>query len=502
MTKRSSIGTGRDTRRVRSWRERNERGAALVLTVMIAVVLAGLGVAAMTRATKEATLSGLEAERASSFEAAQGGVDDYIAKMTEDHQYYLHYVHPAESTRRRTNGALIANGGTWPSENVWTYPSGRDTWKTLTNGYEFNLQIIPPTNTAVATTIIASGRRTGSTRSLRTIEVQVRGTSVADFQMFAASDITVGSGATTNGRYYAGVDPTNVNVKHNVTHNGTYNADVLAEGQVLGTGTTGPLHPEALKIDSLTVSKPTLRQVIGPNPPLFNNFSTALSEVERASQGATGGGIYLNDTTGTVAGWAIRFKSTGYLDVYSCTKNAGKNLADGTTAQRPVCNTATPYKSNVAVPTIGAIYSQQTVMVSGAVKGRVTVVTQGDAILGDPIAAVTSNYGSLSYVTPGQDVLGIIANLDVIVPYWTASDTSVVGAYIALTGARHSWNSDGSHNSFTHTGATASNKSPFMDMFATRTYNYDANLQFLQPPFYPVLEKAYSILRFREITPP
>lgn len=500
MMKRSSVGAGRGSRRAGSWRTRDDRGAALVLTVMIAVVLAGLGVAAMTRATKEATLSGLEAERAASFEAAQGGVDDYIAKMTEDHQYYLHYVHPAESTRRRANGALVANGGVWPStESTWIYPSGRDRWKTLTNGYEFNLQIVGPSAGVVATTIIASGRRTGSTRSLRTIEVQVRGTSVADFQMFAASDITVGSAATTNGRYYAGVDPANVTIKHNVTHNGHANADVLAEGQVLGNPIMGP---DALKIDGLTVSKPTLRQVIGPNPPLFNSFSTALSEVERASQGASGGGLYLNDTTGTVAGWAIRFKSTGYLDVYSCTKNSGKNLADGTTAQRPVCNTTTPFKSNIAVPTIGAIYSQQTVMVSGAVKGRVTVVTQGDAILGDPIGAVTSNYGSLSYVTPGQDVLGIIANLDVIVPYWSASDTSVVGAYIALTGARHSWNSDGSHNSFAHTGATASNKSPFMDMFATRTYNYDANLQFLQPPFYPVLEKAYSILRFREITPP
>ena len=500
MTKRSSIGVGRDGRRARSWRARNERGAALVLTVMIAVVLAGLGVAAMTRAPKEATLSGLEAERAASFEAAQGGVDDYIAKMTEDHQYYLHYVHPAESTRRRASGALVANGGAWPStESTWIYPSGRDKWKTLTNGYEFNLQIVGPSNGVVATTIIASGRRTGSTRSLRTIEVQVRGTSVADFQMFAAADITVGATATTNGRYYAGVDPTNINIKHNVTHNGTYNADVLAEGRVLGTGTPGAGHLDALKIDSLTVAKPTLRQVIGPDPPLFNKFSTALAEVERASQGATGGGLYLNDLSGTVAGWAIQFKSTGTLDVWSCTKNAGKNLADGTTAQRPVC--VTKVKADYPVPTIGAIYSQQSVMVSGAVKGRVTIVTQGDAILGDPKGTVTSNYGSLSYVTPGQDVLGIIANLDVIVPYWSASDTSVVGAYIALTGARHSWNSDGSHNSFTHTGATASNKSPFMDMFATRTYNYDANLQFLQPPFYPVLEKAYAIMRFREITP-
>ena len=34
--------------------------------------------------------------------------------------------------------------------------------------------------------------------------------------------------------------------------------------------------------------------------------------------------------------------------------------------------------------------------------------------------------------------------------------------------------------------------------FDTRIYNYDPNLSNLQPPFLPVLEEAYKILRYRE----
>jgi hypothetical protein len=38
-----------------------------------------------------------------------------------------------------------------------------------------------------------------------------------------------------------------------------------------------------------------------------------------------------------------------------------------------------------------------------------------------------------------------------------------------------------------------------MDMFDTRIYNYDPTPQSLQPPWFPTVDDAYTIVLFREL---
>jgi hypothetical protein len=108
---------------------------------------------------------------------------------------------------------------------------------------------------------------------------------------------------------------------------------------------------------------------------------------------------------------------------------------------------------------------------------------------------------NISYVTPGQDVLGLVAKNDVIVAQWAPYDVTIRGSLLAQTGARHSWSSDGSHGTATFIGSTATNKSPYMDMFQVRNYNYDTNLAFLPPPWFPTVDGAYTVALFREVKP-
>ena len=72
---------------------------------------------------------------------------------------------------------------------------------------------------------------------------------------------------------------------------------------------------------------------------------------------------------------------------------------------------------------------------------------------------------------------------------------------IAQNGARHSWNSCGCKGTATHTGSSASNQHPYMDMFQVRNYDYDTTLQYLPPPWFPVLDEAYTVALFREVNP-
>jgi hypothetical protein len=143
------------------------------------------------------------------------------------------------------------------------------------------------------------------------------------------------------------------------------------------------------------------------------------------------------------------------------------------------------------VPANGAVYAAQTVIVSGAVKGRLTVASNNDVLVAD----------DLTYVEPGVDVLGLIARQSMIVPRWAPANLDWSAATIAISGNWRSYLTSATHGTMNFTGSTATNLGGHMSMFDTRNYLYDTNLLFLQPPYFPVLEEAYTVLFFREVNP-
>ncbi len=40
-----------------------------------------------------------------------------------------------------------------------------------------------------------------------------------------------------------------------------------------------------------------------------------------------------------------------------------------------------------------------------------------------------------------------------------------------------------------------------MSQFQTRVYNWDTSLSYLQPPWFPTIDFAYTVLLFRELPP-
>ena len=51
----------------------------------------------------------------------------------------------------------------------------------------------------------------------------------------------------------------------------------------------------------------------------------------------------------------------------------------------------------------------------------------------------------------------------------------------------------------TFMGSTATAQGGQMSMFDTRNYNYDDSLLYLQPPWFPTIGDAYTVLLFREL---
>ena len=129
--------------------------------------------------------------------------------------------------------------------------------------------------------------------------------------------------------------------------------------------------------------------------------------------------------------------------------------------------------------------------------GRVTVTSNNDIVIGN----------NISYATGTNSVLGLVAANNMIVAYWApynltwSAATIATGGYWADTCDPHLFGYGcGTHGTMTFNGSTATNKGGSMSMFGTRTYNYDQNLLWLLPPWFPSVDKPYTVLLQRELT--
>jgi Tfp pilus assembly protein PilX len=140
---------------------RAEDGQTLVLVLSLIMLMSALATVLVAVVLGGTTRTTHTVEQQTAYQAAEAGIDDYTSKLVEDSLYYAHTVHPGEATRKATNGTLVVAGSAWPYDLNWTYPNGKNTWRSLPNGYEYDLEITPPsaaTNNAI--TILSTGRGT------------------------------------------------------------------------------------------------------------------------------------------------------------------------------------------------------------------------------------------------------------------------------------------------------------------------------------------------------
>lgn len=450
-----------------------EQGIGMVLVVLIGAMLTLMSVILIDQVRGESDRSVHQVYGGTSFQAAEAGVDDYVSKLVDDRLYYLHYVHPGEATRQ--GSTTVAAGGAWNGEQAWAYPNGKDAWRRVPVGcaasdpqcYEYNLRVYPPAANSQYVRIVAAGRKVGATSDLRVIETYVRPSSLADYYRVVNGDVGWGTGATTNGKIYA---------NGNITHDGIATADIFAEADITGSVV---LQNGAQRYDDDT--NPDIRSKI-PNPIDFTSFLTSFTDIERASQL---GGVYLNDAGNDA--WRLTFNAVGTVTVEACDAAGGSTADDVVADVLPTCTTY----STPSVPANGAIYAVQDVIVQGTVKGRVTVASNDDIIVGDDI----------SKVTVGQDVLGLVAKNDVYVAKYTPDPLTWDAGVIAQTGTWKARDWSGTNKSLmTFRGMAATDDGgSFSGMFDVRDYGYDDSFQWLPPPWFPVVEDAYTVLLFREL---
>jgi hypothetical protein len=495
----------------------DEGGFAMVLAIALISLLTTIAITLLVVTSGETSRSRADVKRTGAYHAAEAGTNAYLSNLTESTVFFNSFLAKGEATRTDsgnvTHASSNASDVAWTSGTTWTYkttPTADTGWFDMSNGYDYLIQVYPPNQSVVQaqaqviTRIDVTGRPKGSTdmSTWRTIETMIRPTSLTDFQTFSAASISYGSTATTTGPIFIGENASGV--VGTLNHDGTAKANLYAEGSVTGstTYTNG-----AKKYDKNT--NPTaLCKLNNCTPVLFSSFATTFTKV---LGNATAGNFVLNSTDNTnaalsgqtpayhVDAWKLVFTNTGNVLVSSCkfwygTYNPGsgnqtKSWPDYDTTNQPVCGTAV----TKAVPAIGAIYSYEDVLVSGVVKGRVTVASAADIIY----------QGQLTYNTNGVDVLGLEATGSLqIAQYANTGTLNLWAAEFALNG---SFQADpayglGASGTMNYNGSSAVYGGIVMsNLFSVRNYNYDTNLKFVQPPFWPTLGNAFTILAQREL---
>ena len=498
---------------------RREEGIAMAMALGMMTLLSIIAVTLLTVTSADRSRSRRDVKNTGAYQAAEAGTNAYLSDLTESTVFFNSYLAKGEATRTDSNGVTHASSNSsdvaWSSGNTWTYKTSQTTdpgWFDLGNNYQYLIQIYPP-NAAVSgqggliTRIDVTGRPKGSAdqSTWRTIETMIRPSALTDFQTFTATSVSYASTATTTGPIFVGEDK-NGN-PGTLTHAGTARANLYSEGTVGGATT---LTNGARKYDKN--SNPTaLCKLNNCNPITFSSFQSTITTVSGA---AGAGGITLGSTDNTnaalsgqsyhVDAWKLVFLSNGTVQVSSCKLAtytytiSGRqytgtyNDYDGTA---PVCGAMTTKN----VPSNGAIYSATDVLVSGVVKGKVTVATSGDVVFG----------GNTTYNANGTDVLGLEAQGTIYVAEWATTPGATLNLWAAELALNGPFEADPQYNSgasgtMNFNGSTAvyggsSGAVIFTNMFSTRNYNYDNNLLFVQPPYWPTLGNAFVILVQREV---
>jgi len=527
---------------------RDESGVALITVLLLITLLLGVAVALPALTSSEGTRSNTAVRANSSLQAAEGGLNVYVADLTEDSAFYLDYIAAGEARRTynatqypttagANSNANVALSPSWPATATWTYPSNLTTdpgWRTLgSSSYQYLVEVFPNVNEPNDIRIIAVGRPTptaaapaSATANYRAVEAELNALSISDFQMLSASSITYGATATTTGWVYATNNDSGTHAS--ISHSGTATADLFTENTLSSYGGSTNLVSPARKYASN--SSPSIRTVINEPITFADLRSSNQIAPETGGEGAiqldaASSGITLTPSPNVPNAFWLKFHTPHEVDVYQCleyyTGSSTKTYypvdldqPNPSGAESGNCTIYNGMQNVVLHSPAEEIYSTSDVIVSGTVDGQVTVYTAGGAKAteGDDAYAAGNILiaDNISYATPGSDVLGLVAQQNVIIACWELENNlSWTAATIALNGA---WESDPTYdascnnmnkNNMTFTGSTATYLGGSMGGFnGSHTYNYDPTLRYLPPPDYPEIPSAFKIMYQRQIAVP
>lgn len=387
--------------------------------------------------------------------------------------YRWHLAHAPEDF---TDGTESAG----PYVHSYVDPSGEETGK-------YSLEITPPVNGSSIVTIESTGWTNQFPGVRRTIKAQYAKPSLTRFSFLQNASSWYGAGITVNGEIHSntGIRMDGVNTSRVTSALATYTCGTE-------TGCNTP------------VSRPGVWGA-GPNSNLWEfpvpavDFNAISFDFVTMRDAAQNGGLYLGQSGSR--GYHLVFNADGTFRVYRVTNTSyydGYTPEDGCQRRYERITSETLVGTyNVADEPI--IFIEDHLWVEGVVRGKTSVVAARFPIATNEMNIWIRN--NLTYAAyDNTNALGLIAQGDIYFARDIPTNFRIDGALMAQKGKiiRHGYFSGCGSSTFnvrsslTINGSIISFEKSYWNFgtspssgFQTRTINYDANLLYQPPPYFP-----------------
>jgi hypothetical protein len=373
---------------------------------------------------------------------------------------------------------------------------------------QYSLEITPPTDGSSIVTIKSTGSTDRFSNLKRTITAQYGKPSFSRYAFLLNASTWFGTGSIVNGDVHS-----NNGIRMDGTNNGIVSSARTTYMCGNETGCQPPSqHPGVWGSGG--------SQALWRFPQPSIDFDAVSFDFTKMKASAQSDGLYL--PSGNWRGYHLLFQSNGQVIVRRV--NATGNIQGyrvpgeglGSEGQGGCRNRAALINSESNVGTYQVadnpiIFSEEDLWLEGVVKGKLTVVSASF-----PTASGNNNIwirNNLQYDSlDGTNRLGVIAQNDVLLARDLPNDFHMDGAYMAQKGQviRFGFlNNCGSHansirQKLTLNGAIISyNKSywnystPLESGFTIRELNYDTNLLYAPPPYFPT-SGEYEFISWKE----
>ncbi len=353
---------------------------------------------------------------------------------------------------------------------------------------QFSLDITPPASGSSIILIQSTGWLTAQPTSQVKIKVRVGFSSLTDYAFLTATDAWIGDDETTHGKFHA---------------NGGIRFDGVGDAPITSAMATYTCKSNQ---SCTNETKPGIWGSGGPTQywsfPVpakdFSAVTASLANIESGSYPAAGG---VNFSSSGQQGWRLQFNSSSRFVAYKVlTTNCYKAKDIGVSGFFWPCIDAATFGAGTTynMPTSGYIFVNDNVWVDGTVKGRATVGTS----LGKSIII----HDDIIYsAKDGTDVLGLIAEQNILIPRNSPEDLEIDAALLAQNGAakRYDFYPRSTKDNLLVYGSIITNKTwtwswvnnggQVVSGYEVTNATYDANLTYGPPPGFPV-GSEYNLL--------
>lgn len=361
---------------------------------------------------------------------------------------------------------------------------------------QFNLTITPPLTGSTIVTVQSTGQTSRSPGVTRTITARFGIASLAKFSFLGNDIIWIGDSETVSGYMQS---------NNGIRFDGIGNAPIQsAKATYTCSANQGSPCP-ALR-NGVWGGAPQYVQNFWQFPVPAVDFSSITSNLATMKSSAQSGGIYLPPSN--KQGYSLVFNSNGTVSVYIVKKLLSNPTGWDTSWNAH--NENIDYDERIfqytsSVPTNGIIYVEDKTWVEGTVKGRATVVAAQLPYNSSTAPTIYIPNNIVYSAKDGTDVLGLIAQKDIVVTYHAPTNIEIDAALISQNGAAQFFYYPGNtKNSITIFGAimtynqwtwtwvdgSGHNLSGYSNTYS----NYDANFLYGPPPSFPLSSAGYQLL--------